>query len=136
MTGLDPVVRTIRRDAQSRRCAVGECAVHIHAVVNRRASAGLFCVDALAADPCRAAAGQPDITHDSAVGPPVVPGLRRAAGAETWNRGDARPIVDPYHQQIAGAQLRRAIERIRGESAFVAAEFNTVEPYPGFVERG
>ena len=81
---------------------------------------------------------QPNIAHNAAVVPPVVP--NRVAAAQrhriAGDSGETGPIIDLHGDKVGGAELRPGIHPPLCMAAFVRPGFHAVEPYAGLVERG
>ena len=81
-------------------------------ICHRRRFALELRADELSFDAYRPVHAEPHVAHDAAVGPPVVPGVRRAARAEAGNREHAGSVVDGHRDEIARMQMRRDVEGI------------------------
>ncbi len=97
---------------------------------NRRLRANL-----LAPDPRRSARRQPHIPNDSAIGPPVVPGVRAAARGNCRNGCDSRTVVDLHGEHVRSAQAFRDVQRIGGEASLVGPDLHAIQPDSRLVER-
>ena len=106
-------------------------------VVGDRCRPGLHrAADALAAYQNLVAHREPDVAHDAAVVPPVVPDVGDEPHRPARNRGKAGTVIDLDRQEIARARRRRDVEEVLRVAALVLSQLHAVQPHAGFVERG
>src|SRR5450631_2407396 len=78
---------------------------------------------------------QPNIAHDSAVIPPVVPGMILTPLRQTGDRGCSDAIIDLNCNVVAPLQLTCDVEGIGGVSALVGSDLYTVQPNTSRIKR-
>ena len=107
-----------------------------HAVGDLRGASAGPGANLLPANEQRFVHGQPDIPHDAAVMPPVVPDVaaRVAQHGPARNGRDAGLVIDGDRQEVQRLQMRRHIEEVGRVAAFVASERRAVEPYLRTIE--